>query len=59
MITLYKKCMISKLLYGLTGFSMTHTKIEKIENVNRKIIRNTGRLSNATPKAALYNEFGT
>ena len=59
MIILYKKCMISKLLYGLTGFSMTNSEVDKIENVNRKLIRNMRRLSNATPKVELYNEFGT
>lgn len=58
-IILYKKCMISKLIYGLSGFNLTKAENEQIALANRRIIRGMANLPTSTPKAALYNEFGT
>ena len=57
-IILYKKCMLPKLIYGLVGFYLSENEIDKIEKINRKLIRKMGRLPISTTNAVLYNEFG-
>ena len=59
MLILYKKCFIPKLVFGFTGFYTSEKEVERMENINRNILRKFDGLPKCTPKSALYVEFGT
>ena len=59
MLILYEKCFIPKLVFGFTGFYMSEKEVERMENINRNILRNFAGLPKCTPKLTLYVEFGT
>ena len=58
LLIIYKKCFIPKILYGLVGVPLRKSEIEKLEIINRKVLRNILNLPSSTPKVALYNELG-
>ena len=58
MLVLYRKCFLPKLLYGFNGFYIKDSEIEKLEVINRKIIRNFAGLPKCAPKISLNIEFG-
>ena len=53
MIILYKKSMIQKLLYGISGFHVSKKEEEILEIANRQILRNMGGLPSSTPNTGL------
>ena len=58
MITLYRMCFLRKLLFGLTGFKLLVKEMEKLEAINRSILRNFLQVPKTTPVAAIYLEMG-
>ena len=58
MLTIYQKCFIPKILYGLAGFKTTKAELKQLELLNRTIIRNFLHLPQCTPIASLYLELG-
>ena len=58
MLILHEKCFVKKLTFGLTGFMISKEEMERIERIERNILRNYLSLPNSAPKAALYSEFG-
>ena len=58
MLILHERCFVPKLCSGLTGFSISEKEMEKVEVIERNILRNYLNLPQSSPKAALYIEFG-
>ena len=40
LLILYRKCFIPKILYGLIGIPLRKNEWEKLEVINRKVLRN-------------------
>ena len=58
LLILYEKCFVLKILYGLAGIPMNKKSLEKIELIDRKVLRNFLNLPSCTPKVSLYHELG-
>ena len=58
LLVIYRKCFVQKLLYGLAGVALNNEQYEKVETIDRKVIRNFLNLPSSTPKSSLYNELG-
>ena len=58
LLILYRKCFIPKILYDLIGIPLRKNEWEKLEVINRKVLRNFLNLPDSTPRVGLYNEFG-
>jgi hypothetical protein len=58
LLILYEKCFVHKMLYGLAGIPMNKKSLEKIELIDRKVLRNFLNLPSCTPQISLYNELG-
>ncbi len=58
LLIIYEKCFVRKLLYGLAGIALNAEQLEKVETIDRKVIRNFLNLPTSTPKCSLYNELG-
>ena len=58
LLVLYEKCFVHKMLHGLSGIPMNKQHWEKLELVDRRVLRNFLNLPSSTPKVSLYNELG-
>jgi hypothetical protein len=58
LLVIYEKCFVKKMLYGLAGIPLQSTQWEKLEVIDRKVLRNFLNLPSSTPKISLYNEMG-
>ena len=58
LLIFYKKCFVHKILFGLTGIPINKASLDKIELIDRKVLRNFLNLPSCTPKISLYNELG-
>ena len=58
MLILNEKCFVQKLVFGLSGFAIRPEEMERIEVIERKILRSFLSLPQSAPKVALYVEFG-
>ena len=58
LLILYEKCFVHKMLHGLPGIPMNTTQWDKLENIDRKVLRNFLNLPSSTPTISLYNEMG-
>ena len=58
MLILYEKCFVKKMLYGIPGIPMNQQHYDKLERIDRKVLRNFLNLPSSTPKISLYNELG-
>ena len=58
LLILYEKRFVPKLLYGLSGIPLNSLQWEKLEAIDRKVLRSFLNLPSSTPKISLYNEMG-
>ena len=58
LLILYEKCFVHKMLHGLPGIPMNTSQWDKLENIDRKVLRNFLNLPSSTPIISLYNEMG-
>ena len=58
LLILYEKCFVSKILHGLAGIPMNKSQWEKLESIDRRVLRGFLNLPGCTPKVSLYNELG-
>ena len=58
LLVIYEKCFVPKMLYGLIGIPLQNNNWEKLELIDRKVLRNFLNLPSSTPKVSLYNELG-
>ena len=58
MLIIYEKCFVQKMLYGLSGIPMNQKQWDKLERIDRKVLRNFLNLPSSTSKVSLYNELG-
>ena len=58
MLIIYEKCFVHKMLHGLSGVPMNQKHWEKLERIDRNVLRSFLNLPTCTPKVSLYNELG-
>ena len=58
LLIIYKKCFIRKMLYGLAGIPLTQQCWERLEIIDRKVLRSFLNLPSSSPCIGLYNEYG-
>ena len=58
LLILYEKCFVHKILHGLAGIPMNKNQWEKLESIDRRVLRGFLNLPGCTPKISLYNELG-
>ena len=58
LLIINKKCFSRKILYGLAGIPLTKQCWEKLEIIDRKVLRNFLNLPSSAPGIGLYNEYG-
>ena len=58
LLIIHKKCFIHKLLYGLAGIPLTKQCWEKLEIIDRKVLRSFLNLPSSAPVVGLYIEYG-
>ena len=58
LLIIYEKSFVQKMLYGLSGIPMNKEHWEKLERMDRRVLRNFLNLPSSTPKISLYNELG-
>ena len=58
LLIIYEKSFVQKMLYGISGIPMNKQHWDKLERIDRKVLRNFLNLPSSTPKVSLYNELG-
>ena len=58
LLILYEKSFVQKMLYGLAGIPMNNKHWDKLERIDRRVLRNFLNLPSSAPKVSLYNELG-
>ena len=58
LLILYEKSFVMKMLHGLSGIPMNEYQWDKLELIDRKVLRNFLNLPSSTPNISLYNEMG-
>jgi hypothetical protein len=57
-LVLNEKCFVPKLVFGFSGFEIKRSEMERMERIERNILRSFLSLPQSAPKVALYVEFG-